>query len=461
MNKSTELNGYTNKQREYVLEILMDVLEKDTMSHLSIRRVLGNAKELSKTDRAFITRLSEGTIERKITIDYVIDSFSKTKVKKMKPLVREIIRMSVYQILFMDGVPDSAACNEAVKLAKKRGFSGLSGFINGVLRNISREKDNIKYPSETDKIKFLSVKYSMPEWIVMKLINDYGEEITKSCLKHLYKGRENSLTVRVNTSKAEVLEVIELLKLQKIDVKKSELADNTLIISNYDNVENIEAFKQGLIQIQDISSILAGQISGVKNGDYCIDMCSAPGGKTMHIADLNKDGKIIARDISTQKTDKILENVNRNKFKNVDVEVWDATEFCAENEGKADLVIADVPCSGLGIIAKKTDIKYRISKEGMDELSVLSKKILENAVRYLKKNGTLIFSTCTMNKQENEYTRKWLIEEKGLIPVSIENDLSKEILKEDTFEMAKDGHLQLFITDEHDGFYFAKFVKTV
>ena len=145
----------SNRQREYALEVLVEVLEKDRMSHLVIREVLNGKKELTKTDRAFITRLCEGTIERLITLDYVIDCFSKTKVKKMKPLIRELIRMSTYQILFMDSVPDSAACNEAVKIAKNRGLFGLSGFVNGVLRSISRGKDEIKYPDTSDRIKYV------------------------------------------------------------------------------------------------------------------------------------------------------------------------------------------------------------------------------------------------------------------------------------------------------------------
>lgn len=447
----------SNRQREYALEVLVEVLEKDRMSHLVIREVLNGKKELTKTDRAFITRLCEGTIERLITLDYVIDCFSKTKVKKMKPLIRELIRMSTYQILFMDSVPDSAACNEAVKIAKNRGFFGLSGFVNGVLRSISRGKDEIKYPDTSDRIKYLSVKYSVPGWIIENLINDYGIDVTKDCLTSLYNDDGSRLSVRVNTSKAKINDVINLLKAQNIDVMESKYADSGLILSNYDSVEDIDAFRQGLIQIQDISSMLVGQVSGVKDGDVCIDVCAAPGGKTMHIADLNQKGKIIACDVSEYKVSKITENIDRNKYSNVVAKVKDATEFDEELEGTADLVIADVPCSGLGIIGKKTDIKYRVTKEGMSELVALSKKILSNAVRYLKPGGTLMFSTCTMNKQENEEVRNWIIDELHLKPVSIKENLGEAILKEDTSDMAKDGHLQMFITDDHDGFYLAKF----
>lgn len=455
MSNSKELN----KQREYALDVLLEVLENNRMSHIVLREVLNNKKDLTKTDRAFITRLCEGTIERLITLDYVIDCFSKTKVKKMKPLIREVLRMSTYQIIFMDSVPDSAACNEGVKLVRKRGFLGLSGFVNGVLRNISREKEKIKFPHETDTISHLSIKYSMPEWIIENLIRDYGKDITIECMENLYNDKGSRLSVRVNTSGKDMDYIIDSLNSQNITVQKSKYADHALILSDIDNVDGIKAFNQGLIQIQDISSMLVGQVSGVKDGDVCIDVCSAPGGKTMHIADLNPNGKIYARDISRYKVSKIIENVKRNKYDNVEVKVQDATEPDEELIGIADLVIADVPCSGLGIMGKKTDIKYRVTKDGMSELAELSKKILSNCVRYLKSGGTLMFSTCTMNKQENEEIRKWIIEELHLKPVSIKENLSREILMEDTFNTAKDGHIQMFITREHDGFYLAKFKK--
>lgn len=445
--------------RKVVLDILIMVLEEGKFSHLVIRETLNQHDSLSKTDRAFITRLSEGTIERVITLDYIINQFSKVKIKKMKPVIREVLRMSVYQIMYMDSIPDSAVCNEGVKLVKKRGLQGLTGFVNGVLRNIIREKNNISYPK--DSLEYYSVKYSVPEWIIESFINDYGKDVTEQMLESLYRGQDKSLTVRVNTSKADISNVIKMLEEQHIIVKRCEFAENALVLEEYEKIDSIEAFMKGYIQVQDISSMLVGQVSGVKQNDVCVDMCAAPGGKTIHVADSMRDtGTVYSRDVSEKKTALIRENVERCGFHNVVIQVSDATEFIEDNVGMADVVIADVPCSGMGVLRKKTDLKYRIKKETVKELSILSQKILNNAVKYLKTGGILIFSTCTMNKTENDDIRQWLIEQKGMKPVSLLEDLSDTILNIGyNRESAGQGYLQLFMTEEYDGFYISKYVK--
>jgi 16S rRNA (cytosine967-C5)-methyltransferase len=360
----------------------------------------------------------------------------------------------------MESIPDSAACNEGVKLVKKRGLQGLTGFVNGILRNIIREKDKISFLKE-DIFKYYSVKYSIPEWIIKSFIRDYGEKNTEKMLNTFYVSEDSATTVRVNTSRISTSEVMEMLNSQKISTEISRYADNAIIIRNYEKISSIDAFKKGYVQVQDISSMLVGQISGVKSGDICIDMCAAPGGKSIHIADLlNGTGKVYSRDISDKKTLLIKENVERCGLENVVIQVVDATEYIDENVGMADVVIADVPCSGMGILKKKTDIKYRITEDTVKNLSILSRKILTNAVRYLKKGGILIFSTCTMNKIENDDNRQWLIDEMGLKPVSIEENLSEDLLCEcNNRECAKNGYLQLFMTDKYDGFYISKFIK--
>lgn len=448
--------------RQIVLEILILVLEEGKLSHLVIRDKLKEYDYLEKQDKSFINRIADGTIERKITIDYIINQFSKVRVNKMKPLIREVLRMAVYQIIYMDSIPDSAACNEAVKTAKKYGFSSLSGFVNGILRNISRQKDSIKYPNiEKSQVEFYSVKYSIPEWLVQSFINDYGQKITEEMLENMYSKTENTITVKVNSSKADINEVIESVLADRIEVKKSNLADNALIIKGFERIDSIKAFRKGLIQVQDISSMLAGQISGIKKDDICIDMCAAPGGKSIHAADiLNGTGYVYSRDLSETKVNLIRENIDRCGFENISEEVWDATEFKECDKGKADVVIADVPCSGMGVIRKKTDIKYNISEESVKDLAKLSQKILNNAVKYLKTGGILIFSTCTMNKIENDENRKWLIEEMHMEPTDFTDSLSNDILNIGlNRETAKKGYLQLFMTKEFDGFYISKFIK--
>ena len=448
--------------REISVNIIISVLEEEKLSHIVLRKALsefGNTKE-DNVEKAFITRLVQGTIEKKITIDYIIDSFSKIKTAKMKPFIRNLLRMSVYQIMYMDTVPDSAVCNEAVKLAKKRGFVNLSSFVNGILRNISRNKENISLPSEKNKDEFLSVKYSMPKWIIKRFINEFGYDLTLKMLEALDEEKEG-ISVRVNTSKSDIDKTIKILEDENVTVKVNPLADNMLRISGFGAINELQAFKEGLIQPQDLSSSLVATISGAKQGDICMDLCSAPGGKTIHLADMLKgEGKIIAGDLTGKKVDLINENISRTGFSNITVNIWDATKDMEEYYETADVVIADVPCSGLGVINNKADIRYRLKEEDIKELSLISKKILECASKYLKKGGVLVFSTCTMTKEENDENRQFVIENLRLEPVSIEEYLNEDLLLigENKFT-AKEGYLKLFISDKNDGFYISKFIK--
>lgn len=474
--------------RETVVDILEEVFEKEKLSHIVIRQKLEeydrntlNQQNMIQCDRAegqdkaFVTRLAQGTIERKITLDYIIDSFSKTKVQKMKPFIRNLLRMSVYQIMYMDSVPDSAACNEAVKIAKRRGFHNLASFVNGVLRNISREKEKIEYPDgKQEPLRALSVRYSVPEWILKLLYAqsdsnhrpmEYGtdsEEMKRfiEMLDALECDRPG-ITVRVNVSKSTVEQAIAMLEKEGVAVKKTALAKNMLILYNAGAVSELETFKQGIIQVQDISSALVGQISGVKLNGVCMDMCAAPGGKTIHLADLlNHTGKVISNDVSNKKIGLINENIERCGFQNIITTVSDSTVENPEYYETADLVIADVPCSGLGVIRHKADIKYRLKETDIESLTNISQKILNCAVKYLKKGGILVFSTCTMTDMENDGNRAWLLENFDLKPVDITDSLTEEMLDiGNNRQTAKEGYLKLLISKDYDGFYMAKFVK--
>ena len=370
--------------RNLALDVIVSVMDKGAYSDKAIHAALEKHPGLEKRDRAFFTRLCQGTIEYAVSSDYIINMFSKTKVKKMKPVIREILRMGVYQIMHMDSVPDSAVCNEAVKLANKRKFTNLKGFVNGVLRNISREKDKIKFPDKKDGFcAYASVRYSMPEWIVNYLCEEYGEDETERIFEGFLKA-DRGVSVRCNVSKAEPQEVYDMLKKQGISVKKSELFDYAFSIDDFDRLQDVEALKKGYIQVQDFSSILAGHIPEINGGENIIDICAAPGGKTLHIADrlndrkLNGGGKIISCDLTDAKTALIKENVERNGFENVSVVKNDALVFKKEWEDTADIVIADLPCSGLGVIGKKCDIKYKTSIEDINALSEIQREILKS-----------------------------------------------------------------------------------
>lgn len=433
--------------REIVLDILMEILEKGNLSHLVLKQALEKYQYLEKQDRAFITRITEGTLEYLIQIDAVLNRYSKVKVNKMKPVIRTLLRMSVYQILYMERVPDSAVCNEAVKLAKKRKFQGLTGFVNGILRTVSREKETLTFTSPAER-------YSIPQWMFAMWENDYGTERAEMIAASFLEDRP--LTVRCNVSRASVEEIISCLEGQGIQVKKSPISETMLEIQGYDYLEMVQAFAEGLITVQDTSSSLVGMVAAPEKESFVLDVCSAPGGKSMHVADLMEGtGLVESRDLTEYKIMLVEENIARCGFTNMQTKVWDATEFDPEMEAKADIVLADLPCSGLGIIGKKPDIKMRLKEEELEALAKLQREILTVVSRYVKPGGTLIYSTCTINKKENEENADWILENLPFKKKEIASRLP-EALKKDCVE----NRIQL-LPGIHpcDGFFIAAFER--
>lgn len=400
--------------RELILGILMEVTGEQTYSHLVLRAVLEKYQYLDKKERSFITRVSEGTIQRMIELDYIINQFSKVKVNKMKPVIRNILRMSVYQLKYMDAVPDSAACNEAVKLAKKKGFGSLSGFVNGVLRNISRNLEQITYPDmEKEPVKALSVRYSIPEWLVKQWIDEYGKEQSEQMMSAFLC--DAPLTIRTNLKQTTPEQLKEKLQsegvtVESLDAQKYPELSYAFTISGFDYLNGLSSFREGLFYVQDISSMLVAEWAAPKDGDVCVDVCGAPGGKSIHLAEkLNGTGSVEARDISDYKVELIRENIARCQLANVTAQRWDATVLDENMVEKADIVIADLPCSGLGVLRKKTDIKYRMTAEAEQELVHLQQEILDVVASYVKPGGTLVYSTCTIHRAENEENVEWFI----------------------------------------------------
>lgn len=398
--------------RDIVLSILLDIETKNTFSNIALSKALSKNQFEDKAIRAFTTRLAEGVVEKKITLDYVINQFSKTKINKCKPLIRCLLRMGTYQILYMDGVPDSAACNEAVKLAKKHGFSSLSGFVNGVLRNISRNKDNIPEPQgDKTSTQYLSIKYSIPIWLCEKIKEDYPEKYIK-ILEGSFWDRDTS--IRVNTNKISRDELKKLIEEAGIEVSYGYYDDKALLLSNYDFIKKIPGYRQGYFSVQDESSMCAIRAAGIKKGDVVMDVCAAPGGKTTCAAEyLMGEGKVYSMDISVDKLELIEENAKRLGLDNIKITAHDATIPLTDADIDvkiADVVIADLPCSGLGIIGRKNDIKYRVSPEQINELVELQRKILDVVNAYVAPGGVLVYSTCTINPQENQNNLKWFLD---------------------------------------------------
>nr|WP_184094034.1 16S rRNA (cytosine(967)-C(5))-methyltransferase RsmB [Anaerocolumna cellulosilytica] len=444
--------------REIAFDILNDILEKGSFSHTVMANTLNQYQYLKKQDRAFITRLCEGTLERIITLDYLLNQYSSVKVLKMKPVIRNILRMGLYQIKYME-VPPSAACNEAVKLTKKRGFTGLSGFVNGVLRSIIREPDKAKFPEESkDKVSYLSIVYSIPDWIIKGWLNQYDYDTVKQMLEgFLSSSKETS--IRCNLNKVSVSELKEALTQSQVKIVDGEYLPYALKISEYNYLNQLTPFLNGCFQVQDESSMLVGELSKAKPGDYVIDVCAAPGGKALHIAEtMEGSGHVEARDVTQNKVRLIEDNINRLGYRNITARVWDAFILDEESVSKADLVIADLPCSGLGIIGKKPDIKYNMTTEKQKSLVQLQRDILKVVTQYVKPGGILMYSTCTINPGENEENVKWLLETFDFAPESLEEILPPGL----KIATAKKGYLQL-LPGIHgtDGFFIARFKRKV
>lgn len=446
----------TEKQddaREIALGILIDITENSNYSHMVLSRTLKQYQYLEKQDRAFISRICEGTIERLITLDFILNHYSSVKVNKMKPFIRNLLRMSLYQIRYMDQIPDSAACNEAVKLAKKRGFRNLSGFVNGVLRSIIREPEKVVFPEEEkEPNRYLSVTYSVPDWLVTEWLDQYDYSTTKKMLEASFQDKKT--TIRCNLNQITPDELKMMLEQSKVTVEPGAYLPFALKISDYNYLNQLETFKKGYFQIQDESSMLVGTVSGVKDGDYIIDVCSAPGGKSLHIAELLKStGLVDARDVSELKVSLIRDNIERLGFTNIVSKIQDALILDKESVEKADVVIADLPCSGLGVIGRKPDIKYNMSKEKQQELVELQREMLKVAGQYVKKDGVLLYSTCTVNREENIENVHWFTQHFNFRLESIEDYLPKTLWNETT----KEGYLQLIPgIHDTDGFFIAR-----
>lgn len=395
-------------ERELVLEILLEVLEKGAYSHVVLRNVLSKYQYLDKRERAFITRVSEGTIERMIELDYILDQFSKIKVKKMKPVIRNILRSAVYQLKYMDSVPDSAVCNEAVRLAVKKGFGTLRGFVNGVLRSVARGLKGVAYPKE--KLQRMSVAYSMPEWILKLWLEMYDEETVGKMLEAFQA--ERPLTIRCNLKNNSADELLEKLHKDGVKAERHPYLPYAFMISGYDYLERLSGFADGDFYVQDVSSMLVGEAAGVCPGDTVIDVCAAPGGKSLHLAEkLDGTGHVEARDLTVYKAELLEDNVARAGFDNISVKVWDALVPDEAAVERADIVLADLPCSGLGVLGRKADLKYRVTPENIGELAKLQKEILQNARAYVKQGGTLVYSTCTISPAENMENVRWFLQE--------------------------------------------------
>lgn len=415
--------------REAALLALYKIEYEGAYSNMAVKEVLSG--DIDGRDKGLATELVYGVIRRKLTLDYIISKYSKIKLKKLSKYLLLILRMGVYQIYFTDKIPESAAVNESVKLAKK--YCGKSsGFANAILHSVIRGRETLEYPK--DRLECLSVKYSFPKELVSMFLHlDFCEELLAAL------NEEPKTTVRVNRLKTEGLTG---------EFEETPLYQYARTIKGTD-IATFEDYLSGRIIPQDIAAMMATEALLPKPGEVCIDMCAAPGGKTTHIAELmDNRGEVYAFDIHPHKIEIIKKNAERMGISIINAQVGDATDQKAEFMDKCDKVLADVPCSGLGIIRRKPDIKW--NKEDISELPEIQYKILETAAGYLKVGGELVYSTCTLNKLENEdVVCRFLENNKDFEFVKIQ--LPGPLMREN------EGYITLYPNrDKTDGFFISK-----
>ncbi len=377
--------------RKLAVKALIKINTDNAYSNLTVNSLF-KENELSLQDKSFATALVYGVLDRRITLDYVLSKFLKTPLKKVAPFTKEVLRTALYQIMFMDKIPNSAAVDEAVKLIKKSKESRNSGFVNAVLRNALRAENLLPNGDSVDE---LSVLYSCPKEIIKSFINDYGIDNTKSLLKESLN--PSKLTVRVNILKTDVNEFENLIGVETEDIG----LDGGLILKSGIDIANNELYKKGLFYVQDKASQTVVSILNPQKNSRVLDLCAAPGGKSFSMALLMENsGEIISCDLYPKRVELIEKSAKRLGLDIIKPTVNDATAY-NEELGEFDFILCDVPCSGLGVIGRKPDIKYKAFSE-LDSLCEIQSKILQNAVKYLKKGGKILYSTCTLRKKEND-----------------------------------------------------------
>lgn len=408
--------------RKLALDAINTIIDKEAFSNIIVNEYLGKY-QLSDADKGLFTNLVYGTIQHMLTISYYLEPF--IKGKKVKRFIKHLLYLSVYQLVYLK-TAEYAVVNEATEIAKAKDRH-LASFVNGVLRNFIRTP--LREIDEKDSVMYLSIRYSHPAWLVAYLLKDYKKDVVEKILI------ENSLkkddAIRVNTLKITKQDVINELNNNGIPHSESDAVENGIVI--YESVLGLDIFKDGKITIQDISSQMVSEVVNPNKNSNVLDLCSAPGGKTAHLAALmNNTGKIFACDIYEHKIKLMEQNFKRLGVTNVVPQLVDARRVKNHvDEESFDYVLADVPCSGLGVLSHKVDLKYRIDKKSIDEIVVLQKEILDATKKLVKVNGYYIYSTCTINKDENEkQIRKFLKEnpnfekvfEKQILPFENHSD---------------------------------------
>lgn len=420
--------------RNIALKIIYEVNSKQAYSNIVLDKYINeNRNKLSNIDINFISELVYGVITWKLTLEYIIQKYSKIKLKKMSDWVKNILYLGSYQIIFLDKVPKSAAVNESVNLCKKYNFKS-SNLVNAILRKINKE-DYEEINNITDSITKVSLKYSIPEWMVKKFFNEYGENEAEEICKNL--NLRPNMSVRLNKLK------------EKIEIGTDGILNDFRVITKTKNIIKTKEYEEGYITLQDEAAGLSSFVLNPKKGELVLDACSAPGGKTTYLAEImQNEGEIVAWDIYEERLKQVRKNAQRLGINIIETQVNDATVFKEEFKNKFDKILLDVPCLGLGVIRRKPDIKWNRKEEDIIEISNIQYRILKTCANYLKEDGILLYSTCSMLEEENELIINKFLQEENFTTINIEEKIPKEFYK-----ITKNNMVQFLPNEKHDGFF--------
>ncbi|MGB3259377.1 16S rRNA (cytosine(967)-C(5))-methyltransferase RsmB [Paenisporosarcina sp.] len=436
--------------RDAALSILMAIEKNQAYSNLLLHQTI-EKYDIEPKDRGLLTEITYGTLQHKMTLDYYLQPFIKGKLDDW---VRQLLRLSLYQIHYLDRIPNHAAVNEAVEIAKKRSHKGTAGLVNGILRGILRQ--GVRSTEEiADPLERLSIEASHPLWLIERWVKQFGFEQAQTM------AFENNIppahTVRVNTTRISVEEAIDMLLDEGIVAHQSEVIPECLHIEK-GQVAKTKAYQYGAVSIQDESSMIPTYALQIEPGQRVLDMCAAPGGKSMHIAEkLNSQGSLVSVDLHPHKVKLIADQATRLGFNNIETRTWDSRELTNEyDEQSFDRILVDAPCSGLGVIRRKPDIKYTKKQEDFASLHNIQIRLLDEAYKLIKPNGLIVYSTCTIDEVENNGTvQAFLANHEDMMLEKLDN-----VLPEAYHHLTSNGMIHIFPQDfNSDGFFVAAFRK--
>ena len=440
-----------DRARETALKTLYKIDKNEGYSNIILNEELEKSKKnLSEKDIGLISEIVYGTITWRLTIDEIIKKYSKIKFKKLSLWILNILRMGIYQIIFLDKIPKSATVNESVNLAKRYGHKGSANFVNAILRKVNKNdyKNFSNILNDEDRISKL---FSMPKWIIEELLKEMNMENVEQICK--CSNMKPKINIRVNNLKTNKQKLKEELIKRNINFKDGKLED-FIVVEKMKNIEDLDLFKQGYFTIQDEMAGLISIVLEPQKGQNILDCCSAPGGKTTYIAELiNDKGNIEAWDIHEHRVKLVQENAKRLGITCINAKVQDAIIYNEENKDKYDKILLDVPCLGLGVLKRKPDIKWTRNKEDIEEISKLQMQILDTCSKYLKKGGELVYSTCSILKSENEEIIENFVQKNYDFEIINLNENFKKYNEE---KYKKSKYIKLFQNSENDGFFIAK-----